>query len=130
MKRKLSYLALFIIAPLLAFNQVETPEVPSENFMDMFTTFAAFVAGIPFVIEMIKKFINLQGLALQIVSWVVGILLAFGGQFFNIGIFEPFIWWQTLLFGIGASLAANGLADTNLVRLILSAIGITTKNKK
>jgi hypothetical protein len=124
MKKSLIYLALFIIAPLLTFAQGTSFD---SGFMTMFTTFAAFTAAIPFVVEFIKKFITLQGLAAQIVSWTIGIILAFAGYYFNIGIFEPFLWWQSLLFGIGASLAANGLFDTKLITTILNAIGINTK---
>jgi len=89
-----------------------------------FETFAALVAIIPIVVEILKGlFKPAPGLWTQVFSWVVGMLLTFGvwllGNFAGIGFLVNVPWWLMLLNGFGACLASNGVFDTGLVEWLL-----------
>lgn len=89
-----------------------------------FETFAAIVALIPVITEGIKSLIKkeLPSWINQLLSWIVGLTISFFGWFFNLGILSDLTWWQSLVIGIGASLAANGVFDINLVKQLLQLI--------
>lgn len=102
--------------------------VPQLDLMGMFTTFGALVAAIPILVETLRKLLTNTGgkltqtekLILQITSWVIGILLAFFGWYFGLGFLTGLPWYYVLMYGIGASLAANGVADTKLIKALFA----------
>lgn len=55
---------------------------------------------------------------IQALSWVIGGLISIIGNIFNIGFFSGLHWYWALIYGFGASLAANGLADTKIIKKI------------
>ena len=81
-----------------------------------FGSLAAMVAIIPFVTEIIKKGIpNAPPLVFQIISWVIGFILALIGWHFKIGFLAGTEWYIALLYGLGAGLIANGIFDTGII---------------
>ncbi|MCG8310738.1 MAG: hypothetical protein MI975_25335 [Cytophagales bacterium] len=120
--------SFMLIMANLAFAQGDTS---SMNFSDYFADFATFVLLIPIVVEFIKKLIpeDSPSLAIQIASWVTGLILAMLAWILKLGFFADILeWWQALIIGAGASLAANGVFDTGLITWIFSLVGIRTKN--
>ena len=85
-----------------------------------FGTFAAFVAIIPFVVELFKKIPGVSGVIVQIVSWLTGVVLALIGWHFNLGFLADGTWYMAVLYGIGGGLAANGIFDTGIITWVLS----------
>lgn len=101
------------------------PVIPID-YSEVFTTFAALVGAIPLVVEAIKKLINktrsTPNIMIQILSWVTGVALALIGWYFDLGFLAEIEWGMALLYGLGASLAANGVADTKIIQWIFSLL--------
>lgn len=97
------------------------------DYSSAFTTFAGLVAIIPFVVEGMKKiFKSLSPIVIQIISWGTGITVTMFGWAFHLGFLIDLEWWQALLYGLGVSLAANGIFDTGLIEWI---VALFTKKK-
>lgn len=126
--RKLFIFLLVCIAVTPAMAQTEPVE--SINWGDALQSFAALALALPLVVDFFKLKLKLQGLTLQILSWGIGVIIGFIAWWLNIGIFAGLVWWQVLAVGVGASLAANGVADTGIIRTILSFIGINVNKHK
>jgi hypothetical protein len=90
-----------------------------------FETFAALVAVSPVIAEILKKtvFKSSSSLVNQIISWIVGLLVTFAVWGFGWGFLAGMEWWLVLLYGLGASLAANGIFDTGIITGILGVFG-------
>ena len=63
----------------------------------------------------------------QLVSWVIALALAALGHYLNLGAFADYNWYWTIGYGIIAALTANGMADTSLIKGILTAIAAKAK---
>lgn len=63
----------------------------------------------------------------QVTSWVVALALASLGHYLGLGAFGEYNWYWTLGYGIIAALTANGMADTSLIKGILTAIAAKAK---
>lgn len=98
--------------------------LPDGDFTEFFTTFGALVAAIPVVTEFLKHLFkvndNTPKFAIQLLSWGVGIILTMFGWWFQLGFLIGMEWYFALLYGFGASLAANGVADTKIIQWIFS----------
>lgn len=118
-------LILILFLGLIAFPVLAQPfEVP-EEVTGMFETFTALVVGIPFVVEFVKRVVNPSpGFWTQFVSWVTGIVITVVGGIFNLGFLAGLLWWQWLIVGFLASLAANGVFDTQFPIVVLKKLGI------
>lgn len=119
-------LCIAVVTPAMA----QTEPVEPVNWGDALQSFAALALTIPLVVDFFKLKLKLQGLTLQILSWGIGIIIGFIAWWLNIGIFAGLIWWQTLAVGVGASLVANGVADTGIIRTILAFFGINVNKHK
>ena len=123
MKKLLSILAIMMCATTIVSAQEPTS---SGGFESFFTTFAALVAAIPIVVEFIKKLIGktseTKNIYVQIISWITGLALTMVGWFMNLGFLAEIDLVQALIYGVGASLAANGIADTKLIQNIIKTI--------
>jgi len=85
-----------------------------------FATFAALAALTTVVTEIVKKTLtSASGLAIQIMSWVIGILLTIAGWLLNLGFLNGLLWWEMLLYAIGISLTANGIFDFSFLTGLL-----------
>lgn len=126
------FIIMSISAPLFfaggVFAQTIVPD-PVAEYANVFTTFAALVAVIPVVVEFVKKLIPAithRSIVTQIVSWIVGVAVTFGGWYFQLGFLAGLTWQTALMYGIGASLSANGIADIGIVQWL---IGVFSKKK-
>lgn len=105
----------------------QTVVEPDPDYSSAFTTFAGLVAIIPFIVEGMKKiFKSINPVVIQITSWVTGIVITMFGWAFHLGFLNGLEWWQALLYGLGVSLAANGIFDTGLIEWI---VGLFAKKK-
>jgi hypothetical protein len=113
--KKLLFLLIMIILPISAFAQSSGSGVEAA-----FATFAALIAAILVVVEFLKRTLNLTGRPLQIVSWITGIAMTLGGWMLGLGFLAAVeFWYIAILYGLGASLAANGVADTKIIQGII-----------
>lgn len=116
----LTFVFCFMAFSLLASTSTGLP----DDFNTIFSTFAALVAVIPILTEAVKKLIGVSAETpnwiVQTMSWVVGLAVSLVGYFFNLGFLADKIWYEALLYGFAASLAANGVADTKLIEWVFN----------
>lgn len=94
----------------------------------VFLSLAALIAVIPIIVQWLKKLLpNSPPLVTQIISWLTGIILAIIGWYFNLGFLSGVTWQLALLYGVGASLVANGVFDTGIVTWIFNLFSIKKK---
>ena len=86
-------------------------DVPATDYDAMIGTFAGFVGG----------------WVTQLVSWCVGLVCAMLLWWLDAGFVSDVSWDIALLYGFGASLVANGVADTGLVQWV---IGLFRKKRE
>ena len=72
-------------------------------------------------------FPNMKGWVTQLVSWCVGLVCAMLLWWLDAGFVSDVSWDIALLYGFGASLVANGVADTGLVQWV---IGLFRKKRE
>ena len=125
---KLSVVFIFMLlstAVLFAQTGDTAPELP-DNLFEVFTTFLTLVAVIPVVMEFLKTILkkteHTSDTLVLILSWVTGIVVTMFGWFFQLGFLAGIEWYYALLYGFGASLAANGVADTKIIQWIFSLL--------
>ena len=119
----LMLMVIMLLPATLLFAQDGSEEIPG-SFDTVFTTFVALVASIPVVVEFLK---NLFGKtkatpdwAVQVFSWGTGIIMTMFGWFLHLGFLDGLTWYWALIYGFGASLAANGVADTKIIEWIFA----------
>ena len=96
----------------------------------MIATFAGFSGMVVLLTEGIKSlFPKMSGLVTQIVSWCVGIAGAMLLWWLDAGFVSDVQWYIALLYGFGASLVANGIADTGLVQWLIGLIVKKSESK-
>ena len=124
MKKLILFFALILGFVSAAFAQ--TGEISTGTDYDgMIATFAGFAGCVVLLTEGIKAlFPKMEGLVTQIVSWTVGLAAAMLLWWLDAGFVADVEWYIALLYGFGASLVANGIADTGLVQWL---IGLITK---
>ena len=107
----------------------ETGDVSTAvDYDGMIATFAGFSGMVVLLTEGIKSlFPKMSGLVTQIVSWCVGIAGAMLLWWLDAGFVSDVSWDIALLYGFGASLVANGVADTGLVQWV---IGLFRKKRE
>lgn len=121
MKRLLLFFVLTLGFVSASFAQTGT--APDVDYDSMIATFAGFVGGIVLLTEGIKSLLpKMDGLATQVVSWLVGIVCAMLLWWLDAGFVADVDWYIALLYGLGTSLVANGVADTGFVQWIIGLI--------
>jgi hypothetical protein len=129
----LLFFALFIGAGVFAQEVVpDDPAIPGLSFEGIFGTFAALVAAIPVIVQILRNVIfkTASGLVMQVISWIIGLLVALAGWYFKLGFLDGISVWMALAYGAGACLAANGIFDTGIVSLIIDSLFKLFKTKK
>ncbi len=90
-------------------------------------TFAALVALIPLAVEGVKRLLKLKNSTIiQVVSWLTGLGITSIAWAFDVGFISGLPWYQMLIVGLVASLAANGAYDIGIYTYILKLMGIKT----
>lgn len=129
MKKFVCLLVLFLFSFVsVTFAAVTGDAGGSVDYGSIFATFASLVAAIPFVTEALKGLLRITSpVVSQIVSWLVGVLLAMFAWWLGLGFLDGAVWWVALIYGLAASLAANGVFDTGLIEWL---VGLIIKRKK
>ena len=90
-----------------------------------FITHMASLTGIAFLVPIItqalKTWWKAEGFGAQLISWVTSILLVFLSWFVGWGFIE-YVWWELIFIGLGIGLAANGIFDINVIKMLLEVI--------
>lgn len=125
-------MVVMLLSTTVLFAQTET--TTGIAYADAFTTFASLVAIIPVVFEFLKNLFgkteNTPNWIVQTLSWVTGLAIAMFGWYFNLGFLANIQWYWALIYGFGATLAANGVADTKILTWVFSLLkNIFSKNK-
>ena len=126
MKRIVLFLTFLFLVPLAIFAQDLPPTDwgdillnPGKWFVSLgaFSLLVAFVATfVNGLLKVIKKFPR------QLVSWGVAIVLLVTTNLLNWGYAADFTIMLTIIHGLGAGLAANGVFDIPLIKSILNAL--------
>ncbi len=129
MKELILFFALMLGFVSAAFAQ--TGEVSTDmDYDSMIATFVGFAGCVVLLTEGIKAlFPKMEGLVTQIVSWTVGLVAAMLLWWLDAGFVADVEWYIALLYGFGASLVANGIADTGLVQWLIGLITKRTESK-
>lgn len=129
MKKLILFFALmlgFVSATFAQTGEVST----GTDYDSMIATFAGFAGCVVLLTEGIKAlFPKMKGLVTQIVSWTVGLAAAMLLWWLDAGFVADVEWYIALLYGFGASLVANGIADTGLVQWLIGLITKKTESK-
>jgi hypothetical protein len=121
-------------AEVLEMDSLKEAEAPVDDggggnvLFGLFGTFAALAAFIPVAVQFLKKLIlpKITGGGAQLFSWGIGLAIVMAGWLLHLGFLDGLIWWQALLYGLGACLAANGIFDTGIAECI---VGVFLKKK-
>ncbi len=128
MKRIMLFLMLMLgtVSAVMA----QGVDVPVTDYDTMIGTFAGFAAGVVVLTEGLKGlFPNMKGWVTQLASWCVGIAGAMLLWWLDAGFVSDVQWYIALLYGFGASLVANGIADTGLVQWLIGLIAKKSESK-
>ena len=132
MKKFLQLLTMLLFAlfiPVMVFAQGEVV-VPGFDFGPYFASLAAMVPLVVLITAWLKKVLKVNGIWIQIVSWILSITLCFVGYLLHIGLFADITqWWLVLIYGFCVGLSANGFFDITIIQQILKGIGLEPKNK-
>lgn len=130
MKKLILFFALMLGFVSVAFAGTGDASTGTD-YESMIATFAGFASGIVLLIEGIKAlFPNMKGLATQLVSWLTGILCVLLLWWLDAGVVADMDWYIALLYGLGASLVANGVADTGLVQWVIGLFAKKSESKR
>ena len=127
---KLKYmLSILLFLPVALFAQSE--DLPSINLSDYVSSFAIFVTTVMVLVQAIKERLEVKKTALVVLSWSLGLVLAAAAYFLKLGFFASLDLIEALLYGIGGSLASNGIISVDKVQMLISfAVRLIPKKKK
>lgn len=135
MKKFLVFALLMAFIAVPVFSQdVEPPtgwlEV-IENFSSWFGLFAGLAALGTFVSGFFNGLLKVtNGFVRQLIAWAVCILLALLGNLVNLGFLAESGWLITVIYGLGAGLAANGIFDVPVIHAFILALEQALGNRK
>ena len=120
MKRLLMLIGLLVLIFVPVFCQT----VPAD-WLDLYENYGVFfatylgIAGIAcFLGEYVIRLLKLDTKLKKVTAvWLLAILVSFFGSLVNIGFLSEATWWETLLWGALAGVAANGIWASNLLFL-------------
>lgn len=85
--------------------------------------FILIVSAILFITEFLKKILgktkNSPNIIVQALSWIVGVFLTVICQLAGLSILQDVSILTAMLYGLFASLCANGIADTKIIQSFL-----------
>ncbi len=107
MKKSILFLISVFMLAMPVILLAVTGDPPNPISLDVFTSMSALIAGVIALTALIKTFLGTTGIFTEIVSWVIGPLIAIIGFFFKLGIFIAMPWYMALFYGILAAFSAN-----------------------
>ena len=117
---KVLMLLITLLAGVLGYNDAS----------EMFVTFASLIGATWGLTELIKRIPKFPDWAIQIASWLTGLALSFSGWLLALGFLAGLLWWEAMLWGLGASMVANAVADAETVQTLIRLITSIFKRKK
>lgn len=117
MKTKNNWLnvLMFVVASVGAYLGFEEPNL-------MFATLPALALVVWGATQAIKQIPKFPKLAIQITSWLLGLGFAYSGWALKLGFLVEETWQSVFLYGLGASMIANSLADAETVQTLINII--------
>lgn len=98
---------------------------------DVYVNFASLVVSTGLITEALIGWGNLRGFFKQLVSWGMGIVLAFIGWLLDVGFLTQYdVWWQVVLVGLFIALAANGISDAKKAKEVSQWLIEVLKGKR
>ena len=132
MKRFLLLIGFLGLLVLPVFSQDVEP--PSDwlavlaNMPTWFGTLAGLAAITVFLGSVVTSLLKItKPWGKQVAAWLVAILLCFISNLVNFGMLAEATWVQTLVYGLGAGLIANGIFDFTVVQMILQFLKLELK---
>ena len=135
MKRIVLFLSFLFLIPLVTFAQ----DLPPTDWGDIilnpgkwFASFGLFSLLVAFVTTFLNGILKIiKRFPRQLISWGVAIILLIATNLLNWGYAADFTILLTIIHGLGAGLAANGVFDIPLIKSILTALeGILNPQKE
>lgn len=128
----IALVAMFAFLPSQAQDVIKPDAVKVDQAAQMpdfsFGSFALLVAVIPFVVEGFKRLFRLtNSRVIQVVSWGTGLGVTAVVWALDVGFVSGLPWYEMLVIGLFASLAANGAYDIGIYTYILKILGIKTE---
>lgn len=120
--RFLFVLLAVLMLPVVAFCQEVAAGAASETGFDpqaWFVSLAAMVGAVMTITQWIKGLLLTAGIGTKLLSWMVSIVLAFLGWYFELGILAGLQWFWVAIYALSAGLVANSIVDLNIVQAIL-----------
>jgi hypothetical protein len=119
---------LFFLATFIAFGQ--EPTEPPADWGDIIMNPAKWFAGfgaISFLTAFLATFVIgilkiTKNFSKQLIAWLVAVVLLIGSNLMNFGYAASFPILLTVIHGLGAGLAANGVFDIPLLKGLLDGI--------
>ncbi|MDP2236999.1 MAG: hypothetical protein Q8J88_11245 [Bacteroidales bacterium] len=107
MKNSILFLISVFMLAMPVILLADTGDPPNPKSMEIFASMSALIAGVVAITALLKTFLGTTGIFTEIVSWIIGPLIAFIGFFFKLGIFIAMPWYMALFYGILAAFSAN-----------------------
>jgi hypothetical protein len=107
MKKSILFLISVFMLAMPVILLADTGDPPNPISLDIFTSMSALIAGVVTLTALIKTFTGTEGLFTEIVSWIIGPLIAILGYFLKLGIFMELSWYMAIFYGLLAAFSAN-----------------------
>jgi hypothetical protein len=109
--KKILILLMMVFLPLAIFSQVPEPPTDPGGFIEWFKialgTWAGGLAAILLLTEKVKRILVLKGKWAVLLSWFIALPISFIAAYFNIGIFDGIVWYETLIYAASFSVSTN-----------------------
>lgn len=119
-KLLIALFTFFLVMPTLM--AATGGELTTGDITEHFATVSGIVALTVTFTEIIKRWLGAYDNFARAVSWITGFIVSYAGWLMNAGLLDNLQWWQVLIYGFGASLAANGLFSIPVVKSIIKSI--------
>lgn len=106
-----------------------TQELNPEVNIDLGSTFgslAGLSAVILFCTSFLKKWLKTNDSITILLSGLIGIVLSAAGFVFHLGIFDALEWYYIFIYGLAATVIANGFSTWEVISKILTAVKLKT----
>lgn len=120
---------IFLSIPIIA-QVIEPP----ANWLDLFAninkwlgSLAGIAAVTVFLAAAVNTLLKTKGFVKQLIAWIIAIILLAAGNLVNMGFMSDLSWFHTIIYGLAAGFLSNGIFDIYLVKLILQALKIESK---